>query len=45
MDVLVCATQVPYMRGGLEMMVENLVDALKRPATEPGRAAARGVGP
>jgi len=28
MDVLVCATQVPFMRGGLEMMVENLVDAL-----------------
>ena len=29
MDVLVCATQVPFMRGGLEMMVENLVDALR----------------
>jgi glycosyltransferase involved in cell wall biosynthesis len=28
MDVLVCATQVPFMRGGLEMMVENLVGAL-----------------
>lgn len=28
MDVLVCTTQVPFMRGGLEMMVENLVDAL-----------------
>ncbi|MFN8017728.1 MAG: glycosyltransferase family 4 protein [Acidimicrobiales bacterium] len=28
MDVLVCATQVPFMRGGLEMMVENLVAAL-----------------
>jgi glycosyltransferase involved in cell wall biosynthesis len=27
MDVLVCATQVPFMRGGLELMVENLVDA------------------
>jgi glycosyltransferase involved in cell wall biosynthesis len=29
MDVLVCATQVPFMRGGLELMVENLVDALR----------------
>ena len=29
MDVLVCATQVPFMRGGLEMMVENLVAALQ----------------
>jgi glycosyltransferase involved in cell wall biosynthesis len=29
MDVLVCATQVPFMRGGLEMMVENLVEALR----------------
>lgn len=29
MDVLVCATQVPFMRGGLEMMVENLVAALR----------------
>lgn len=28
MDVLVCATQVPFMRGGLEMLVENLVVAL-----------------
>lgn len=28
MDVLVCATQVPFMRGGLELMVENLVVAL-----------------
>lgn len=28
MDVLVCTTQVPFMRGGLEMMVENLVEAL-----------------
>ncbi|HRW36316.1 MAG: glycosyltransferase family 4 protein [Acidimicrobiales bacterium] len=28
MDVLVCTTQVPFMRGGLEMMVENLVGAL-----------------
>lgn len=28
MDVLVCATQVPFMSGGLELMVENLVDAL-----------------
>lgn len=28
MDVLVCATQVPFMRGGLELMVENLVLAL-----------------
>lgn len=28
MDVLVCATQVPFMRGGLEMLVENLVGAL-----------------
>lgn len=27
MDVLVCATQVPFMRGGLELMVENLVGA------------------
>jgi glycosyltransferase involved in cell wall biosynthesis len=29
MDVLVCATQVPFMRGGLELMVENLVGALE----------------
>ena len=29
MDVLVCATQVPFMRGGLELMVENLVAALR----------------
>lgn len=28
MDVLVCATQVPFMRGGLEQHVENLVGAL-----------------
>jgi glycosyltransferase involved in cell wall biosynthesis len=28
MDVLVCATQVPFMSGGLELMVANLVDAL-----------------
>ncbi|MDQ6697567.1 MAG: glycosyltransferase family 1 protein, partial [Actinomycetota bacterium] len=28
MDVLVCATQVPFMRGGLEQHVENLVLAL-----------------
>jgi len=28
MDVLVCATQVPFMSGGLELMVDNLVDAL-----------------
>ena len=28
MDVLVCATQVPFMRGGLELLVENLVVAL-----------------
>ena len=28
MDVLVCATQVPFMRGGLELHVENLVAAL-----------------
>ena len=28
MDVLVCATQIPFMRGGLELMVENLVGAL-----------------
>ncbi len=28
MDVLVCATQMPFMRGGLELMVENLVGAL-----------------
>lgn len=28
MDVLVCATQVPFMHGGLELMVDNLVDAL-----------------
>ncbi len=25
MDVLVCAAQVPFMRGGLEMLVDNLV--------------------
>ena len=29
MDVLVCATQVPFMRGGLELMVENLVGAFR----------------
>ena len=29
MDVLVCTTQVPYMSGGLELMVANLVDALQ----------------
>lgn len=29
MDVLVCSTQVPHMRGGLELMVDNLVDALQ----------------
>lgn len=29
MDVLVCATQVPFMSGGLELMVDNLVDALR----------------
>ena len=29
MDVLVCATQMPFMRGGLELMVENLVGALE----------------
>ncbi|MCU1354228.1 MAG: glycosyltransferase, partial [Acidimicrobiales bacterium] len=28
MDVLVCATQVPFQRGGLELHVENLVAAL-----------------
>ncbi len=28
MDVLVCATQVPHMRGGLEQLVEGLVEAL-----------------
>ena len=28
MDVLVCATQVPFMSGGLELMVDNLVGAL-----------------
>lgn len=28
MDVLVCATQVPHMRGGLEQLVEGLVSAL-----------------
>lgn len=28
MDVLVCATQVPHMRGGLELLVEGLVRAL-----------------
>lgn len=27
MDVLVCATQVPFMKGGLELHVENLVTA------------------
>jgi glycosyltransferase involved in cell wall biosynthesis len=27
-DVLVCASQVPHMRGGLEQLVEGLVDAL-----------------
>jgi glycosyltransferase involved in cell wall biosynthesis len=29
MDVLVCAAQVPFMRGGLEMLVDNLVGALR----------------
>jgi glycosyltransferase involved in cell wall biosynthesis len=29
MDVLVCATQVPFMRGGLELMVENTVEAFR----------------
>ncbi|WCO65505.1 glycosyltransferase family 4 protein [Iamia majanohamensis] len=29
MDVLVCATQVPHMRGGLEQLVEGLVVALE----------------
>lgn len=29
MDVLVCATQVPFMSGGLELMVENLLGALR----------------
>ena len=29
MDVLVCAAQVPFMRGGLEMLVDNLVEALR----------------
>ncbi len=29
MDVLVCATQVPFMRGGLELMVENTVAAFQ----------------
>jgi glycosyltransferase involved in cell wall biosynthesis len=29
MDVLVCAAQVPYMRGGLEMLVDGLVGALR----------------
>jgi glycosyltransferase involved in cell wall biosynthesis len=29
MDVLVCAAQVPFMQGGLEMLVDNLVDALR----------------
>jgi len=28
MDVLVCATQVPFMKGGLELHVDNLVGAL-----------------
>ncbi len=28
MDVLVCSTQVPHMRGGLELLVEGLVRAL-----------------
>lgn len=28
MDVLVCATQVPHMRGGLEQLVEGLTTAL-----------------
>ncbi|MCB0978808.1 MAG: glycosyltransferase family 4 protein [Acidimicrobiales bacterium] len=30
MDVLVATTQVPHMSGGLELMVDNLVDALGR---------------
>ncbi|MCU1452769.1 MAG: glycosyltransferase [Acidimicrobiales bacterium] len=29
MDVLVCATQVPFQRGGLELHVDNLVGALQ----------------
>lgn len=29
MDVLVCSTQVPFMSGGLELMVDNLVGALR----------------
>lgn len=29
MDVLVCATQVPHMRGGLEQLVEGLIAALE----------------
>ncbi len=29
MDVLVCTTQIPFMRGGLELMVDNLVGALE----------------
>lgn len=29
MDVLVCAAQVPWARGGLELLVENLVGALR----------------
>lgn len=29
MDVLVCSTQVPFMSGGLELMVSNLVGALQ----------------
>jgi glycosyltransferase involved in cell wall biosynthesis len=37
MDILVCATQVPFMRGGLELHIENLVAAL---ATAGHRAEA-----
>ncbi|MGI8757418.1 MAG: glycosyltransferase family 4 protein, partial [Acidimicrobiales bacterium] len=29
MDVLVCATQVPFMHGGLELHVDNLVSAFR----------------
>ena len=45
MDVLVCATQVPFMRGGLELHVENLVGCARgrRPPVR-GRPRARGVG-
>ena len=30
MDILVCGAQVPFMRGGAELAVENLVAALER---------------